>query len=303
MALLASSRFLTPEDVTSAGYTRTAQFWGALEVFLVPADPTLRSYDHIFKEFDSPLMRQLREQAYGKDIGQHSWVTAEDLEADISRLGITASTRLLDLGCGPGGTLTFAAGLTKCRATGIDVSPQAIAAAQNRAASFGLTCVTFQQVDLNQPLPFADASFEVAMSLDVVVHLENRAALFREVARVLIPGGKFLFTDAGVLTGAISKDEVRLRSIHGHTQFVPPGFNERALERAGFEVLAANDRTAALLKNAVGRLSARLAHREELERIEGSPNFEREQQFLACVLDLSQRKVLTRMSYLAQAAT
>jgi SAM-dependent methyltransferase len=55
------------------------------------------------------------------------------------------------------------------------------------------------------------------MSLDVVLHLRDRAAVFAEVARTLEPGGRFLFTDAGIVTGAVSDDEVARRSLHGTT--------------------------------------------------------------------------------------
>jgi hypothetical protein len=46
-------------------------------------------------------MRQLRQEAYGKDIGQHSWVTADEFRSEIGRLSLTTSSRLLDVGCGP----------------------------------------------------------------------------------------------------------------------------------------------------------------------------------------------------------
>jgi len=64
-------------------------------------------YDKLYEHFDSPLMRQLRAEAYGQDIGQHSWVTAEELLADIPKLKLSPETRLLDLGCGPAGPLTY----------------------------------------------------------------------------------------------------------------------------------------------------------------------------------------------------
>jgi hypothetical protein len=64
-------------------------------------------------------MRQLRREAYGKDIGQHSWVTAEELEGDISRLRLSRASRFLDLGCGPGGPLAFIAGQVGCRGSGV----------------------------------------------------------------------------------------------------------------------------------------------------------------------------------------
>jgi SAM-dependent methyltransferase len=251
----------------------------------IPVEPEGRGYDNLYEEFDSPLGQQLRREAYGEDIGQHSWVTADELQEDISRLKLSRASHFLDLGCGPGGPLTFVVGHVGCQG----------------AASLGLDgLVRLREADLNQPIPFASGSFDVVMSLDVILHLRDRLSGFREVARVLIPTGKFLFTDAGVITGAISDEEIRLRAVHGHTQFVPPGFNENMLGLAGFQVIDRKDRTVSLLKAATGRLSARLGHREELEQLEGSSYFERQQRYLETVIDLSQRGAVSRLMYLAE---
>src|ERR1700724_804769 len=96
-------------------------------------------YDKLYENFDSPLMRQLRSDAYGKDIGQHSWVTAEELLADIPKLNLSPESRLLDLGCGPAGPLTLIPTQTRCSAVGLDVSANAIDAARARAASLRLS--------------------------------------------------------------------------------------------------------------------------------------------------------------------
>ncbi len=265
----------------------------------VPLDSEAQGYDSFYREFDSPLMRQVRLEAYGEDIGQHSWVVAEDLRRDVARLELALSSRLLDLGCGPCGPLTFVLGSVRCHGTGTDMSPSGLAAGRARAASLGLeSLMTVRQTDLNKPLPFATDSFDAVMSLDVVLHLRDRAQLFLEVARILAPGGRFLFTDAGVITGSVSDQEVLRRSIHGHTQFVGPGFNEQLLEAVGFRLLETEDRTAGVLKNATGRLDARLAHRAELEQLEGCHAFERQQRYLKTVVELSQRGAMARMMYL-----
>jgi SAM-dependent methyltransferase len=267
----------------------------------IPVNPEDRGYDNLYEEFDSPLRRQLRREAYGEDIGQLSWVTAEELQEDISRLMLSRTSRLLDLGCGPGGPLTYVVGQVGCHGCGIDVSAKAIAAGRERAASLGLEgLVSLREADLNQPMPYPDGTFNAVISLDVILHVRDRLSVFREVARVLTPAGKFLFTDAGVLTGAISDEEVRLRAAHGHTQFVPPGFNENMLERAGFRLIDRQDRTARLLRTAAGRLKARLSHREEVERLEGCSYFE-QQRYLETVIALSQRGAVSRWTYLAQA--
>jgi SAM-dependent methyltransferase len=267
----------------------------------VPGQHEGRGYDKLYEEFDSPLWQQLRREAYGEDIGQHSWVTAEELQEDIPRLKLSRASRFLDLGCGPGGPLTFIVDRVGCRGDGVDVSAKAIAAGRARAVSIGLDAlVNLREADLNQVIPLESGSFDAVMSLDVILHLRDRLSAFREVARVLIPGGKFLFTDAGVITGPISDEEIRLRAIHGHTQFVPPGFNESMLELAQFRMIDSKDRTTSLLKTATGRLNARLGHREELEQLEGSSYFERQQRYLETVIDLSRRGAVSRLMYLAE---
>lgn len=266
-----------------------------------PPDSERDAYKSIYTTFDSPLSRTLRQDAYGEDIGQHSWVTAEELRGDIARLRVSPSHRLLDLGCGPGGPLCFVVRSVGCRGTGLELSAAAVSAACARAASQGLDrLATFQQADLDAAISFEDGLFEAVMSLDVVLHLRDRGALFREVARVLVPGGRFLFTDAGVLTGSISSDEVAARSAHGFTQIAAPTFNERALERAGLRLLESEDRTASVSKNAEGRFRARIAHSAELERAEGPAGFELQQRYLESVISLSQRRALSRMMYLAE---
>src|SRR5262249_34234592 len=158
----------------------------AVGLFLMGSPPEFdnRSYDPVYEEFESPAMQKVRQEAYGKDIGQHSWVTAEELEEDIPRLRLTRASRFLDLGCGPAGPLVFIAGRVGCHASGADLSPKAIAAGLARVAAHGLkNLVTLHEADLNEPMPFESGSFDAVISVDAVLHLHDRAQVFREVAR------------------------------------------------------------------------------------------------------------------------
>ena len=65
-------------------------------------------------------------------------------------------------------------------------------------------------------------------------------------------------------------------------------------------LLEAEDRTQSVLRTASGRLTARLAHRLELEKIEGPESFQREQRYLETVLGLAETRALARMMYLAE---
>lgn len=269
--------------------------------FVEAIEPPI-AYDSLFRAFDSPLMQQIRSEAYGEDIGQHSWVTADDLRDDIGRLRLAPASRLLDLGCGPCGPLTFAIANTGCMGTGLELSVEAIAAGEARAQRQGVTGrFAAHAADLDAPLPLAAHVFDAAMSLDVVLHLRDRGSFFREVARVLSPRGRFLMTDAGVLTGEVSDDEKRHRSIHGPIQFVGPDRNEALLKEAGFRVIETQDRTDSILRNAGGRLAAIRAHRAELEAALGADHFRNQEIYLETVLELARRHALSRFMYLAEA--
>lgn len=268
---------------------------------MTKSDGTL-GYDRLYKEFDSPLTKKVRAAAYARDIGQHSWVSAEELEAIGPRLGLSSASRILDLGCGPGGPLTFLAQETGCHGVGIDLSDAAVEAGGVRSLALGLRDqVSFQQGDLNQPLPFQDHSFDAVMSLDVILHLSDRRKLFGDVARVLKPGGMFFFTDAGVVTGTLSDEERRRRALTAPLQFVAADFNTNALVQAGFRLIDHHDSTGNVVTVVSGRLSARARHENELRAREGESEFARQQLYLQTVADLSRRRALSRISYLAQA--
>jgi SAM-dependent methyltransferase len=261
----------------------------------------LDAYESFYRDFDSPLMRQMRREAYGEDIGQHSWVTADELRLDIDRLALSRTSRLLDLGCGPCGPLTFILARVGCRGTGVEQSSAALRVGQARALAVGVEAAfSATEANLDEPLPFGDASFDAAISLDVVLHLRDREHLFREVARVLRPGGRFLVTDAGVVTGAVSNEEVEARSVYGYTQFVAPGWNEHRLESAGLRLLATENRTASAVTNAGGRLATVRAHRAALERATSAVYVERQERYLEVVVELARRGAVSRLMYLAE---
>ena len=260
-------------------------------------------YESFYREFDSPLMRQIRREAYGEDIGQHSWLTSEELRHDGKRLGLGSSSRLLDLGSGPCGPLTFLIANFHCSGHGLELSPSAIEVGYARAVELGIEALFSGQVaDLNKSLPIGLGHFSSALAVDVVLHLQDRRALFQEVSTLLQPGGRFLLTDAGVLTGAVSNEEIRLRSVHGYTQFVPQGWNERLLEEAGLHLLETQDRTSSVVRNANGRLAAIRNHREELESLSGIASFETQSAYLTTVAELASRGAVSRIMYLAERA-
>ena len=117
---------------------------------------------------------------------------------------------------------------------------------------------------------------------------------------MLRTGGRAIFTDPVVITGAVTNDELAQRSSVGLFLFVPPGINEQLIEEAGFLLVRKEDVTenAALVSRRWHQ--ARLAHKEDLLRIEGEERFEGLQRFFDAVHKLTSESRLSRIVYLVE---
>jgi len=115
---------------------------------------------------------------------RHWWfVGRRRLVTDLlARAG--ARGRILDLGCGTGGVLQHLGPFGS--AIGLDPAVEAAQYCRRRDVPM--------VVGSGLELPFADASFDVVLALDVIEHVPDDVALLREVRRVLRPGGVLLVT-------------------------------------------------------------------------------------------------------------
>jgi ubiquinone/menaquinone biosynthesis C-methylase UbiE len=103
--------------------------------------------------------------------------------------------RVLDIGCGPGGTCRMLAGEFGCEVTGIDITAEYIYTAQQLSVLTGFQHTTrFVQGDaLN--LPFAGASFDIVLSEHVQMNIADKQAFYANIKRVLAPNGRFIYYD------------------------------------------------------------------------------------------------------------
>src|SRR5665213_2320260 len=97
---------------------------------------------------------------------------------------------VLDLGCG-GGFMAEALAARGAIVTGIDPSEAAVLAARRHAEAGGLSID--YRVGMGEFLPFADATFDMVVCVDVFEHVADLDRVIIEVQRVLRPGGRFLF--------------------------------------------------------------------------------------------------------------
>jgi ubiquinone/menaquinone biosynthesis C-methylase UbiE len=183
---------------------------------------------------------------------------------------------------------------------GIDVNESGIRNAQELARSSGLsTRVEFTCLDGGTRLPFADDSFDAVFSNDAMCHIPHRLQTLQEWHRVLRPDGRMLFTDALVVTGILSNEEIATRSSIGPYFFLPAGENERLIERAGFHLLSTANLTQSAADISQRWFDARSRRKHDLLRFESESTYCGLQHFLACVCTLSEERRLSRFSYAA----
>jgi SAM-dependent methyltransferase len=245
---------------------------------------------------------EVRRETYGLDIGQTSWASAEEL-AEIPRLlEINPSSSVLEIGCGAGGCAVHFASTVGCQVTGIDVNARGIHAAEREAGAKHVEQrVRFMQHDASAPLPFPDQSFDAAYSNDAFCHIPNRLGLLRECGRTLKRRGRLLFSDALVVNGALTNEELGTRSSIGVYIFVPRGENERLIGEAGLTLVRAQDTTPQAAAISQKWCAARERRRPELMKIEGEANFAGLQRFLNCVHTLTAENRLSRFVYVTTA--
>ncbi len=107
--------------------------------------------------------------------------------------------RVLDVGSGAG-TDSLIAGLMvgpEGSVTGIDMTPEMLENARKGAAELGLNNVTFVEGEA-ETLPFDDESFDVILSNGVIDLIPDKDAVFGEIYRVLVPGGRIQIADVTI---------------------------------------------------------------------------------------------------------
>ena len=162
----------------------------------------------------------------------------------FDQLNLTPDDEVLDIGAGIGGTARFVARTYGCNVQGIDLTPEFCEVAGRLSKLVGLG----DKVDVVEgsalEMPFEDNSFSVAYMMHVGMNIEDKSALYKEIHRVLKPGGVLAVYD--VLQGP-NLEQITFPvpwSTVPETSFLATADEmQEHLQNAGYTIESVSDRT------------------------------------------------------------
>ncbi|WFP62550.1 MULTISPECIES: class I SAM-dependent methyltransferase [unclassified Mesorhizobium] len=164
--------------------------------------------------------------------------------AELAKLaGVAAGMSVLDVGSGVGGPARFLAATYGCSVTGVDLSEPFVEAAQYLTARTGQDGQVSFKAGSALALPLDDGGFDVVLLQHVAMNIADRPLLYREIRRMLKPGGKFATFDV-VLNGGDPHYPVPWARTPAESFLLSAAATCEAIEAAGFRLLVQQDDTA-----------------------------------------------------------
>jgi ubiquinone/menaquinone biosynthesis C-methylase UbiE len=162
-------------------------------------DIVASGYDTVYEALPrSPIFQQLwREHACGADFPSDfyhiSFVTLDEIRRMAADARLQPGETLADVGCGLGGPALWLARETGANLIGIDASRVAPRIATERAAALGMGDRAEFRTGLFDNTGLPDGAAAAITSEDALQYAPDKLAAFRELARVLRPGGRLVF--------------------------------------------------------------------------------------------------------------
>ncbi len=174
------------------------------------------SKSNIYLPYFDKLLEQFRQgdgeaiQAFGRHVHWGYWENPRQADGSVSDFvaaaeelcrrvcdagGVKSGDRLLDVGCGFGGTIaSLNERFSNTVFVGLNIDDRQLIRAKSVVKAANSNQIEFVQGDACQ-LPFEDASFDVVLAVECIFHFPSRERFFQEAKRVLKPGGKLALSD------------------------------------------------------------------------------------------------------------
>lgn len=165
----------------------------------------------------------------------------EATEELAGTLEVSATDHILDIGSGIGGPARYFARRFGCRVTGIDLTEEFCEVARHVTRLLNLADrVTFEQGDA-LAMPFENASFDGAYSMNVSMNIADKRSFYREIYRVLRPGGWLVLSELALGPNGSPDYPTPWARTAQSSFLVSPSETLAGLESSGFTVVRSRD--------------------------------------------------------------
>lgn len=169
-------------------------------------------------------------------------------EETAARLTPRPGERLLDIGSGIGGPARWIAAKYGVDVTGVDLTPEFCAAAEELNAMTGLADRVHILRGSALALPVPDAAFDAAYSQNVIMNIADKPLFYREAFRALRPGGRLALSNLCAGPAGEPYFPVPWATTRDTSFLETPESMRADLAAAGFEIVDFRDITAAILE-------------------------------------------------------
>lgn len=221
------ARFIIKEDVVPSKYT--ADCYSVLHDVCALGDVKKM---YIPKQLDSLKSLQQNQDLWEEEVSK--------------KLKVRSGGKLLEIGCGCGRIAHHMSQLTQCQVYGINIDETQLKDARQYASKYK-TNNQFLFKDLNKPLPFQDNEFDAIYEFGAFTSfIKNYKKVFKELYRVLKPGGIFYISDAVLLDNFDRANPAHLELLVNARQVMAGGvflhykYFEDFGKQAGFTLLESN---------------------------------------------------------------
>ncbi len=161
----------------------------------------------------------------------------EATEEIAAMLEVAPGAHLLDVGSGIGGPARYMAHRFGCGVTGIDLTAEFCEVARHLTRLMGMDSRVRFELGNALAMPFADGAFDGAYSMNVSMNIADKPALYREIHRVLKPGGWLMLSELAKGPGAPMEYPSPWAETAETSFLATPEETRSGLEAAGFEVV------------------------------------------------------------------